>query len=87
MFLLQTLFINFRVSLYFYEIFRYKYYNVKITDYVIFIILGIEPRDAILVAIREDYVDGVESLLQYEEDVHKEGDLYTWEKVDQVSDQ
>ena len=52
-----------------------------------FTFLGIEPRDAILVAIREDYVDGVESLLQYEEDVHKEGDLYTWEKVDQVSDQ
>ena len=87
MFLLQTLFINFRVSLYFYEIFRYKYYNVEISYYVIFIILGIEPRDAILVAIREDYVDGVECLLQYEEDVHKEGDPYTWEKVDQVSNQ
>ena len=48
---------------------------------------GIEPRDAILVAIREDYVDGVECLLQYEEDIHKAGEPYTWEKVDQVSTQ
>lgn len=45
---------------------------------------GIEPKDAILVAIREDYVEGVECLLQYEEDIHKEGDAYTWETVDQV---
>ena len=45
---------------------------------------GIEARDAILVAIREDYVDGVETLLIYEEESHKEGDPYSWEKVDQV---
>jgi transient receptor potential cation channel subfamily C protein 4 len=32
---------------------------------------GIEPRDALLVAIREDYVEGVECLLQYEEETHK----------------
>jgi transient receptor potential cation channel subfamily C protein 4 len=38
------------------------------------------------VAIREDYVDGVETLLIYEEESHKEGDPYSWEKVDQVRD-
>ena len=37
-------------------------------------------------AIREDYVDGVETLLIYEEESHKEGDPYSWEKVDQVRD-
>lgn len=46
---------------------------------------GIEPRDAILVAIREDYVDGVECLLHYEEETHKDGEPYSWERVDQVN--
>ena len=46
---------------------------------------GIEAKDSILIAIREDYVEGVEVLLQYEEEVHKEGEQYSWEKVDQVS--
>ena len=46
---------------------------------------GIEARDAILVAIREDYVDGVETLLLYEEETHREGEQYSWEKVDQAS--
>ena len=64
-----------------------KYYIFLHPTIFIYNVLGIEPRDAILVAIREDYVDGVECLLQYEEDVHKEGDPYTWEKVDQVSNQ
>ena len=45
---------------------------------------GIEPKDSILVAIREDYVEGVEVLLQYEEEVHKDGEPYSWERVDQV---
>ena len=45
---------------------------------------GIQPRDAILVAIREDYVDGVECLLLYEEETHTSGEPYTWEKTDQV---
>ena len=46
---------------------------------------GIQPRDAILVAIREEYVDGVELLLYFEEENHKEGDVYSWEKIDQVT--
>lgn len=45
---------------------------------------GVDCRDAILVAIREDYVDGVEILLIFEEETHKDGEPYTWEKVDQV---
>ena len=46
---------------------------------------GIQPKDAILIAIREDYVEGVEVLLEYEESIHKEGDPYSWEEIDQVS--
>ena len=46
---------------------------------------GIQPKDAILIAIREDYVEGVEVLLEYEESIHKEGDPYSWEEIDQVN--
>ena len=42
-------------------------------------------QDALLVAIREDYVDGVDCLLVWEEDHHKEGTLYSWEQTDQVT--
>ena len=38
-----------------------------------------------LVAIREDYVDGVDCLLVWEEEHHKEGTLYSWEQTDQVT--
>ncbi len=36
-------------------------------------------------AIREDYVDGVDCLLRFEEQNHKPGTAYSWEAVDQVS--
>ena len=42
-------------------------------------------QDALLVAIREDYVDGVDCLLVWEEEHHKEGTLYSWEQTDQVT--
>ncbi|XP_040567143.1 transient receptor potential protein isoform X1 [Lepeophtheirus salmonis] len=45
----------------------------------------IEPRDSLLVAIREDYVEGVEILLEWEEENHKPETLYSWESVDQVT--
>ena len=32
--------------------------------------------------IREDYVDGVEVLLQHEEDHHEEGQPYSWEAME-----
>ena len=40
------------------------------------------PQDALLVAIREDYVDGTEFLLKHEEDSHQAGQPYTWESMD-----
>ncbi|TRY66970.1 hypothetical protein TCAL_04371 [Tigriopus californicus] len=46
---------------------------------------GIETRDSLLVAIREDYVDGVDALLRHEEETHKSGTPYSWEQVDQVT--
>jgi len=43
---------------------------------------GIRPKDALLVSIREDYVDGCEMLLRFEEETHKEGEAYSWETMD-----
>ncbi|KAF7285045.1 hypothetical protein GWI33_012350 [Rhynchophorus ferrugineus] len=43
---------------------------------------GIEVKDALLHAIKEEYVEGVEVLLNWEEQSHKEGEAYSWEKVD-----
>eukprot|EP00090_Calanus_glacialis_P035354 TRINITY_DN60378_c0_g1_i1.p1 TRINITY_DN60378_c0_g1~~TRINITY_DN60378_c0_g1_i1.p1 ORF type:complete len:1252 (+),score=238.87 TRINITY_DN60378_c0_g1_i1:183-3758(+) len=43
---------------------------------------NIKPKDALLVSIREDYVDGVEFLLKHEEDSHIEGQPYSWESMD-----
>lgn len=37
---------------------------------------GIQVGDALLHAISEEYVEGVEELLQWEEYTHKEGELY-----------
>lgn len=42
-------------------------------------------QDSLLVAIREDYVDGVDVLLKWEEEHHKEDAPYSWEAVDQVT--
>ena len=42
-------------------------------------------QDSLLVAIREDYVDGVETLLRFEEENHKPGQPYSWEAIDQVT--
>lgn len=44
---------------------------------------GIKIKDALLVAIREDYVDGVEILLRHEEDTHDEGSPYSWEIMEE----
>ena len=48
---------------------------------------GIEMKDSLLVAIREDYVDGVDCLLRFEETNHKAGTAYSWEAVDQVNNE
>ncbi|XP_059479405.1 transient receptor potential protein-like [Neocloeon triangulifer] len=43
---------------------------------------GIKVKDALLHAIKEEYVEAVEVLLQWEEEHHKPGDLYSWEAMD-----
>ncbi|XP_060530179.1 transient receptor potential protein [Cylas formicarius] len=43
---------------------------------------GIKVKDGLLHAIKEEYVEGVEVLLNWEETSHKEGEPYTWEQVD-----
>ncbi|XP_065332028.1 transient receptor potential protein-like isoform X2 [Cloeon dipterum] len=45
---------------------------------------GIKVKDALLHAIKEEYVEAVEVLLQWEEQNHKPGDLYSWESVDRA---
>ncbi|KAJ2941136.1 hypothetical protein O0L34_g10371 [Tuta absoluta] len=43
---------------------------------------GIKVKDALLHAIKEEYVEAVEMLLQWEEQNHVPGDPYSWESVD-----
>ena len=43
---------------------------------------GIQLKDSLLVAIREEYVEGAEFLLKHEEDTHVEGQAYSWESMD-----
>ncbi|XP_071543078.1 transient-receptor-potential-like protein [Panulirus ornatus] len=40
----------------------------------------IEPGDALLYAISEEYVEGVETLLSHEETIHQPGQPYSWER-------
>ncbi|KAK3853322.1 hypothetical protein Pcinc_040136 [Petrolisthes cinctipes] len=42
-------------------------------------ILKVKPKDALLHAIAEEYVEGVEVLLAWEEKNHKKGTPYSWE--------
>ncbi|CAG0889821.1 unnamed protein product [Cyprideis torosa] len=42
---------------------------------------GIQCKDALLYAISEEYVEGVEILLEHEEKTHLPGTLYSWERV------
>ncbi|KAJ8675456.1 hypothetical protein QAD02_011242 [Eretmocerus hayati] len=44
--------------------------------------LGIQVKDALLHAIKEEYVEGVEILLEHEEKIHQPGQPYSWEAVD-----
>ncbi|GAB0092353.1 Transient receptor potential protein [Sergentomyia squamirostris] len=46
---------------------------------------GIEVKDALLHAISEEYVEGVETLLLWEEEHHKAGKPYSWEAVNQAT--
>lgn len=40
------------------------------------IIMGVETNDALLQAINAEFVEAVELLLEHEELIHKDGDLY-----------
>ncbi|KAJ3658094.1 hypothetical protein Zmor_009854 [Zophobas morio] len=46
------------------------------------VIMGVETKDALLHAINDEFVEAVELLLEHEELIHKEGELYSWQKVD-----
>lgn len=46
---------------------------------------GIQVKDALLHAIKEEYVEAVETLLQWEEENHVAGEPYSWESVDRNS--
>lgn len=46
---------------------------------------GIQVKDALLHAIKEEYVEAVETLLQWEEENHVAGQPYSWESVDRNS--
>ncbi|XP_050082055.1 transient receptor potential protein isoform X2 [Anopheles aquasalis] len=46
---------------------------------------GIKVKDALLHAIKEEYVEAVETLLLWEEENHVPGDPYSWEAVDRSS--
>ncbi|XP_017784473.1 PREDICTED: transient receptor potential protein-like [Nicrophorus vespilloides] len=45
----------------------------------------IQVKDALLQAIKEEYIEAVEFLLQYEEEHHVVGQPYSWESVDRAS--
>ncbi|XP_023310819.1 transient-receptor-potential-like protein [Anoplophora glabripennis] len=46
------------------------------------VIMGVETRDSLLHAINVEFVEAVELLLEHEELIHKEGEPYSWQKVD-----
>ncbi|XP_077299447.1 transient receptor potential-like [Arctopsyche grandis] len=46
------------------------------------VIMEVETRDALLQSINVEFVEAVELLLEHEELIHKEGEPYSWQKVD-----
>ncbi|CAD7088934.1 unnamed protein product [Hermetia illucens] len=46
------------------------------------VIMGVDTKDALLQAINAEFVEAVELLLEHEELIHNEGELYSWQKVD-----
>ncbi|XP_066257264.1 transient-receptor-potential-like protein [Euwallacea similis] len=46
------------------------------------VVMGVDTRDALLYAINVEFVEAVELLLEHEELVHKDGEPYSWQKVD-----
>ncbi|XP_028178532.1 transient-receptor-potential-like protein [Ostrinia furnacalis] len=46
------------------------------------VIMGVETKDALLQSINAEFVEAVELLLEHEELIHKDGEKYSWQKVD-----
>ncbi|XP_053684232.1 transient-receptor-potential-like protein [Sabethes cyaneus] len=46
------------------------------------VIMQVDTKDALLLAINAEFVEAVELLLEHEELIHKEGEPYSWQKVD-----
>lgn len=46
------------------------------------VIMQVATRDALLLAINAEFVEAVELLLEHEELIHKDGEPYSWQKVD-----
>ncbi|ODM97381.1 Transient-receptor-potential-like protein [Orchesella cincta] len=46
------------------------------------VVMGVKTADALLHAIDREFVEAVELLLEHEELIHKEGELYSWENID-----
>uniref|UniRef100_A0A182K248 Transient receptor ion channel domain-containing protein n=1 Tax=Anopheles christyi TaxID=43041 RepID=A0A182K248_9DIPT len=46
------------------------------------VIMNVETKDALLLAINAEFVEAVELLLEHEELIHKDGELYSWQRVD-----
>ncbi|KAF5277599.1 hypothetical protein FQA39_LY06092 [Lamprigera yunnana] len=42
----------------------------------------VSAKDSLLHAIKEEFVEAVELLLEWEEEHHKSGELYSWESID-----
>ncbi|XP_015121132.1 transient receptor potential protein [Diachasma alloeum] len=59
--------------------------NENIELITILLELGIAVNDALLHAIKEEYVEAVEMLLDWEEKIHEPGKPYSWEFTDSSS--
>ncbi|EAA03611.5 AGAP010630-PA, partial [Anopheles gambiae str. PEST] len=46
------------------------------------VIMNVETKDALLLAINAEFVEAVELLLEHEELIHKDGEPYSWQRVD-----
>ncbi|KAG8233919.1 hypothetical protein J437_LFUL005124 [Ladona fulva] len=46
------------------------------------VVLGVETKDALLHAINAEFVEAVELLLEHEELIHKDGEPYSWDRMD-----
>ncbi|XP_034250296.1 transient-receptor-potential-like protein [Thrips palmi] len=56
--------------------------NEQLDMVQLLVVMGVATGDALLIAIDAGFVEVVELLLEHEELVHKEGEPYSWEKVD-----